>query len=735
LEGENTLRKFKTRPVLSISLLASGRKDTTRKCLDSLKPIMEQVKSELVIVDTGCDGEMQALLREYTDKIIPFTWCNDFSKARNAGMEQCRGEWFMVIDDDEWFGDVTEIVDFFKSGEYKNYGYAFYIQRNYRDRQENRYSDSWRSGLVRLEEDTRYVSSVHEYIYPIWGECKLLHSYVKHFGYIFDTQEESYKHSQRNISLLLNMLKQDRGNMRWWGQLAQEYKGIGEYRKLYDLCQEGIQRFKHKNDYDANVGRGGVFYAGKLLADLCTFRYDDAVRDYESAISDNRNTKINKARLYSFGAETYYKTEQYEKSLECCKEYIRLYDELADDEYTLMKEGSFFTRDAFEKEVRNNIYSFYIGCTLRQKDTSVLKEYFYKLGWDDDIFSIYSTFVTDVLTAFGELPFEEEFVPMARQMMSRKGPDKAAVECMGKIEKSNEEQFLNLVDIFSQVESSHWYMWYIKLRYADRTEDEKLLAFSFEKLFSCVVDIFRLEDCVWEIAGRHKVDLEPLFFAVPFDQWKAGVDSFLESSDLEEIQKRAEIVENVRKQENLRYDYFFLKKTEVEIVRNGGEEDLETLAGRFLDFSQKSIAFYGRCFKKSAFSGEMELLPQSLRLAVKLEKTMEKEKKLDAKSAVRAYEKCLGVFSPMDHVVKRYVKLLGEQEKQRLEAELEKQREDSLKESRGQKEMEALAGEVKKQMAYLAGAGMEKEAAKVYGQLKKLVPNDPELESFAYLEA
>ena len=83
------------KPVLTISLLCSGRKNTTKKCLDSLKPIMEQVSSELIIVDTGCDEKTRELLSEYTDQVIPFTWCNDFAKARNVGLKAAKGEWFL----------------------------------------------------------------------------------------------------------------------------------------------------------------------------------------------------------------------------------------------------------------------------------------------------------------------------------------------------------------------------------------------------------------------------------------------------------------------------------------------------------------------------------------------------------------------------------------------------------------------------------------------------------------
>ena len=60
-----------------------------------------------------------ALLSEYTDHIVPFTWCDDFSKARNAGLKEAKGEWFLYIDDDEWFGDVQELIAFFKTREGK----------------------------------------------------------------------------------------------------------------------------------------------------------------------------------------------------------------------------------------------------------------------------------------------------------------------------------------------------------------------------------------------------------------------------------------------------------------------------------------------------------------------------------------------------------------------------------------------------------------------------------------
>ena len=99
--------------------------------MESIKPILEAVPSELIAVDTGCTDGSVKIVEEYADKIIKFKWCDDFSKARNTGLKAASGEWFMFIDDDEWFEDATEIIEFFNSGEYKSYGRASYLVRNY----------------------------------------------------------------------------------------------------------------------------------------------------------------------------------------------------------------------------------------------------------------------------------------------------------------------------------------------------------------------------------------------------------------------------------------------------------------------------------------------------------------------------------------------------------------------------------------------------------------------------
>ena len=112
---------------LTISILVSNRKDTVPKCLESLRPLLEKVDSELIITDTGCDEELVSYMKKYTDNIVSFKWCNDFAAARNVGLNMAKGQWFMYIDDDEWFENVDELVSFFNSEEEKEYASASYV--------------------------------------------------------------------------------------------------------------------------------------------------------------------------------------------------------------------------------------------------------------------------------------------------------------------------------------------------------------------------------------------------------------------------------------------------------------------------------------------------------------------------------------------------------------------------------------------------------------------------------
>lgn len=224
---------------LTISLLASNRITSLERCLDSLKPLLLQVPAELIVVFTGTDERVRQVAERYTDQIVPFTWCSDFSAARNAGLTRAKGEWFLYLDDDEWFDDVTEICEFFRSGEYRQYRFAGYIQRNYLDWNGSRHTDAVVYRMARRSPGLRFENPIHEELAPYCPPCRIFGAYVHHYGYLKDTAENSKGRASRNIPLLLEDMEKRPDYTKNYVQLAQEYCTEDKWDKAEEMCRRG----------------------------------------------------------------------------------------------------------------------------------------------------------------------------------------------------------------------------------------------------------------------------------------------------------------------------------------------------------------------------------------------------------------------------------------------------------------------------------------------------------------
>jgi len=107
--------KYNDDIILSIGMIVKNEEKVLRRCLESLKSITQQIKSEIIIADTGSTDSTVEIAKEYTDNVFYFEWINDFAAARNSTLEKAKGKWFLFIDADEYFDeDTSEVVNFFK---------------------------------------------------------------------------------------------------------------------------------------------------------------------------------------------------------------------------------------------------------------------------------------------------------------------------------------------------------------------------------------------------------------------------------------------------------------------------------------------------------------------------------------------------------------------------------------------------------------------------------------------
>lgn len=247
---------------LTIGMLIGAKSPYIDKCLDSVKCIMKSIpESEFIVVDTGNkDGSIDRIraLAEILDNIIiiPFTWVHDFSLARNVAVTSARGNWYMTLDDDEWFEDIGPLVEFFSSDKNlcNKYEYAMYTQRNYMDEGGQTYVDASVVRLAKNRPDLRYRRRIHENFnfketeidpYPI-------DAYVHHYGYLCEDGVRAAK-SQRNMALLMLETEDNPADTHVLVEMMQEFLFLQRYDLLYEYALKGLALSRNGIISDAEI--------------------------------------------------------------------------------------------------------------------------------------------------------------------------------------------------------------------------------------------------------------------------------------------------------------------------------------------------------------------------------------------------------------------------------------------------------------------------------------------------
>lgn len=369
-----------TRPVLSISMLVSNnRRDTIERCMESLVPLREAVSSELIIVDTGCtDGSIE-IAERYADKVVKFTWCNDFSAARNAGLCECTGEWFLYLDDDEWFEDVTELIEFFQGWERKHCDAVWYLQRNYDDFAGTGYVDTYVGRVVRLTPETRFHGKIHEWLEPLPRMIKKTNVYVHHYGYVYKNEEDKQKHLQRNLTLEEEAVKENPEDIRMCCQLIQEYRAAKRYEDARRLGRSTLERTKYPAE------NAFVQYLMLVLPkiDAEQENYEKAVKEFERLERGEALPHYTKLALLFEKARALEKLERKEELFRACREYLEEYDTAskagASAELPVMDFAHYGSLLCRQKVVRLGIKGM-----LKNKDYAPAEYFFGKADWAFD---------------------------------------------------------------------------------------------------------------------------------------------------------------------------------------------------------------------------------------------------------------------------------------------------------------------------------------------------------------
>ncbi|MCH4199083.1 glycosyltransferase family 2 protein, partial [Clostridium tyrobutyricum] len=215
---------------LSICMMVKNEEKNLHRCLESLKPILEQIDSELVIVDTGSSDNTVEIARQYTDKVYFHKWNNDFSSMRNITIGYAKGEWILIIDADEKIEDTSEIILFLNSIYANKYKSVDVNIKNITNIEDNRYGIISSPRMFLNDGTFRYEGRIHNI--PIYKKpTVVLNITFLHYGYIETDTKLMKKKFLRTSSILIEEIKKDPKNIYYNYQIAVSYAMYKDYDK------------------------------------------------------------------------------------------------------------------------------------------------------------------------------------------------------------------------------------------------------------------------------------------------------------------------------------------------------------------------------------------------------------------------------------------------------------------------------------------------------------------------
>ena len=710
--------------ILSISILISGRKEM-RQCLESIKPLLQQVPSELILVDTGCNEEQLSIAREYTNIIVPFTWCNDFSAARNAGLCKACGEWFLFLDDDEWFGNVKEIIDFFQTGEYRKYRCARYYQRNYTTRTgvNKPFVDNVVLRMTQMLPGTRFHGMIHEFLTPTEAPIKDFKCYVEHYGYIFDNERDNYRHVERNASLLYEQIELEPTVIRWYSQLAQEYMGIQEYEKVLQICEKAFAVWDALQQVDNTQVRSiGAIYG--YAAKTCEMKYDfeQALVWIQKGISAKLVYDCAKAYLYQIQSEVYYDKKLYGECLEAFLAYREIYQKKGNDQYAIAMETSLINNTVFQEipHIRSVLRG--LQAAVKVNKIGLAKELFDSLDWNDNRLFGQDELENDLIQCAVE-DQNMNAVEMLRTLGEREHGILELAPLMAAWEKkyltgNDTNHIWDLREIAADIQSEHHYILACRIMLADRNDENDKLRILYDELFSHCERIYKLDKTIWMIASKHQIDMEDFVLKSNYNQWKNGCEEWISQATTEQIEEWKERIDAWKTKADIRYEFFELRVSEALLYRkieNGifGKED-ETKLWKHAD---RVVVFYQKLFREDVFQKIPEAMPLETQLALRLKKVQYYRENHDDKNTIEWLRKCVGLYPVLEKVIGKYAQMCKNDIQERSEkAECER------------KEFDLLVKSLKEAAKQRMSSQMHEEAREILRQIKQCKPDDQEVD-------
>ena len=190
-----------------------GRNEAS--CVERALRSLSLYAGEIIFVDTGSVDRTPEIARELGAKVSHVSWEDDFSKARNAALDRCTGQWILSIDCDEAVHSSVDTETFFESLSVDNTDIAYEVEIvNYLPSGCSERHTSIR--LFRNIPEIRFTNPIHESVSSsIYGlapnsRIKPAKFQLDHYGYqLADKNKEKLRRNLKTLTRWVEVAPND----------------------------------------------------------------------------------------------------------------------------------------------------------------------------------------------------------------------------------------------------------------------------------------------------------------------------------------------------------------------------------------------------------------------------------------------------------------------------------------------------------------------------------------------
>lgn len=224
--------------LLTLCLIVKNEAKYLKKCVQSVQDIV----SNVIIVDTGSTDETPAIARSLANEFYEFPFQDDFSAARNFALQHVKTPWVLFLDADESFEtqDANALLPCIKEASSDVWGYQL---TRYNFFGTGGWYTSKNLKIFRNQPQIYYEGAVSESVSSSikrhGGTIVDAPFLLNHYGHCRSIENRNQK-AHFYLNLMIDEIKKDPQNSRLMGYCGMILRTLGRFEEGLKIAREGL---------------------------------------------------------------------------------------------------------------------------------------------------------------------------------------------------------------------------------------------------------------------------------------------------------------------------------------------------------------------------------------------------------------------------------------------------------------------------------------------------------------